>query len=111
MNATLFYRSFTKQTLPRRIGNLAVTVNRFADALEQHPERASGFMQEAMWFMEWIGTSLEPEQIHLLVASQRQMAHWRKNWDATVQNESNRQQAEQEARAMSQKFLQWAGLN
>lgn len=111
MNAMLFHRSFTKQTLPRRIGNLAVTVNRFADALEQHPDRASGFMQEAMWFMEWIGTNLEPEQINLLVITQRQMAHWRKNWHMTIQNESQRQQALQEARDMSQKFLQWAELN
>ncbi len=111
MNAAVFYQSFTKQTLPRRIGNLAVTVNRFADALEQHPERASSFMQEAMWFMEWIGTNLEPEQINLLITTQKQMVHWRKNWDLTMQNESKRQQAQQEARAMSQKFLQWAGLS
>jgi hypothetical protein len=111
MNPTLFYRSFTKQTLPKRIGNLAVTINRFADALAQRPEQAKNFMQEAMWFMEWIGTNLEPEKITLLIQSQRQLANWRHDWQVTIEEQSKLALAQSEARAMSQKFLSWAGLN
>jgi hypothetical protein len=111
MNPTLFYRSFTKQSLPKRIGNLAVTVNRFADAFEQRPEQASSFMQEAMWFMEWIGTNLEPDKINLMVKTQKQMAIWRKNWNLIIENESTLQNAQQEARVMGEEFLTWAGLN
>lgn len=111
MNATAFYRSFSRMPIQNRLGNLAVTLNRIADSLERHQNRdgTSGFVQEAMWFIEWLGNEVKPEQTEQIANLQRKLGRWRQDWERIWDSEKDCLVCQAQARAWSEKVLGWAG--
>jgi hypothetical protein len=113
MNAAMFYKSFSRLPIQARLGNLAVTINRLADSLEQHQnqEGTKGFAREAMWFIEWTALEVNLEIQTELIDMQRQLAKWARQWNDTWNTLEKSNKMKIETRIMSNKLLEWAGLN
>ncbi len=109
MNATTFYRSFSRIPIQNRIGNLAVTLNRIADSLERHQNIAGtkSYIQEAMWFIEWTNSESNLEQAEQMAQLQRELGSWRKNIDVIWDNPIKHAQTQTLAQEFSEKILGW----
>jgi hypothetical protein len=109
MNAAVFHKSFSRLPLNTRLGNLAVTINRVADSLEQHQnsDGTKGFVREAMWFIEWTAAELEPEHMKVLIDTQRTMGQWSKNWDDVWSDQSTVIKVREQAREIAQQLFSW----
>ena len=113
MNVTMFHKSFSRLPIQARLGNLAVTVNRLADSLEQHQnqEGTKVFAREAMWFIEWTASEVSTDLQGQLIDMQRQLARWNRYWNDTWNTLETSRQMQFETRLMSQKLLKLAGLS
>jgi hypothetical protein len=109
MNATVFYRSFSRIPIQNRIGNLAVTLNRIADSLERHQNIAGtkSYIQEAMWFIEWINPESNLEQAEQMAQLQRELGFWRKSIDLIWNDPIKQAQTQTLAREWSNRALEW----
>lgn len=112
MNATAFYRSFSRMPIQNRIGNLAVTLNRIADSLERHQNSAGtkSYIQEAMWFIEWTNLESNPEQAEQMAQLQRELGNWQKNIDVIWNDPVRQSRTQTLTREWSNRALQWAGM-
>jgi hypothetical protein len=113
VNATVFYKSFSRLPLQARLGNLAVTINRLADCLEKHQnqEGAKGFVRESMWFIEWTASELEFEHTEALVKIQRTMGNWFRQWESIWNDKNQSLEVQHQARAVSKKLFSWIQMD
>jgi hypothetical protein len=112
MNATAFYRSFSRIPVQNRIGNLAVTLNRIADSLERHQNSAGtkSYIQEAMWFIEWTSSETDPSRVEQMAMLQRELGNWRKNMDMIWDDPIKQSRTQTLVREWSEKVLEWARI-
>ena len=104
---------FLRHAQPRQFGNLSTNLNRIALYTDQGatPDQILYFINESKHFTEWTALDANLEiQIELL-EMQRQISRWTMLWNEVWNNLEKRQEMQAKARAMSEKLLEWAGLN
>jgi hypothetical protein len=75
---------FIKGPISRRLGNLAVNLNRVGVFAEKNtPESVRNLLDESIRFIEWTAAETPPEISEMLVQYQVQLAQWKLSWEKT----------------------------
>jgi hypothetical protein len=75
---------FIKDPISRRLGNLAVNLNRVGVFAEKNtPESVRNLLDESIQFIEWTAADTSPETTEILIRYQVQLAHWKLSWEKT----------------------------
>ncbi len=103
------YQNFMRYPFERRLGNLAVNFNRIAEYATQ-TDKALYFIQETKYLTDWCAIDSALETQLELQAAQRKLSKWSNHWEEISQTPEKTIQAQTEARAISQRLLEIAGL-
>jgi hypothetical protein len=102
---------FMRAPLERRLGNLSTNLNRISlyAAGDDSKKEVHYFIHESKHFIEWTADALTLEQTYELVRFQVRLSHWQRTWDSIWDDPAQRALVQAEAKAWSERLLQWAG--
>jgi hypothetical protein len=98
---------FVKDPISRRLGNLAVNLNRVSVFAEKNTsESVRNLLAESVRFIEWTAPETTPEVSEILVQYQVQLAQWQLTWATTWESQLQQQKVIAETKLMSDKILE-----
>jgi hypothetical protein len=100
---------YTRQSVPRRLGNLSSNLNRIATYSDGSFCKESIFelIRESQYFAEWTIADTPLEIILNLVEMQRQLARWKVHWDKTWEDPEQKLRMQHDAKQWSDKLIDW----
>lgn len=97
---------FIKDPLSRRLGNLAVNLNRVGVFAEKNSaESVRNLIGESVRFIEWSAVDTTPEVSETLVQFQVQLARWQLTWDNCWNDQAEQQKIISATKTMSEQVL------
>lgn len=97
---------FIKDPLSRRLGNLAVNLNRVGVFAEKNSaESVRNLIGESVRFIEWSAVDTTPEVSETLVQFQVQLARWQLTWDNCWNDQAQQQKIISATKTMSEQVL------
>ncbi len=98
---------FIKDPISRRLGNLAVNLNRVGVFAEKNtPESVRKLLDESIRVIEWTAMETIPETSEILVQYQVQLAQWKLSWANTWSTPSGRECIIARTKVMSDNILE-----
>ena len=105
MNRNAQKERFIKDPISRRLGNLAVNLNRIGVFAQKNTsESVRNLIGESVRFIEWTAMDTTPETTETLVEFQIQLSRWNQRWETVWTNES--QQIIERTKIMSDQILE-----
>jgi hypothetical protein len=103
---------YLRQSMPRRLGNLASNLNRIATYSNGSFSKESIFelIRESQYFAEWTANDASLELTLSIVDMQRQLARWKLHWDEVWQDKTRKVQMQEQAKLWSETMLEHSGL-
>ena len=103
---------FLRDPLPRRLGGLAATLGRISSSARNSsdPVIVLNLLDEARHFIEWTAAETEPETAAELVEMQTLLTLWQRAWQEASQHPKQRILLSMQAKAWSDKAVDFSGL-
>ncbi len=103
---------FLRDPLPRRLGGLAATLGRISSSARNSsdPVIVLNLLDEARHFIEWTAAETEPETAAELVEMQTLLTLWQRAWQEASQYPKQRILLSVQAKAWSDKAVDFSGL-
>ena len=103
---------FLRDPLPRRLGGLAATLGRISSSARNSsdPVIVLNLLDEARHFIEWTAAETEPETAAELVEMQTLLTLWQRAWQEASQSPKQRTLLSVQAKAWSDKAVDFSGL-
>ena len=103
---------FLRDPLPRRLGGLAATLGRISSSARNatDPNVVMYLLDEAKHLIEWTAADAEPETAAELVQMQTILTLWQRAWDEASKSPKQRLLLSVQAKAWSDKALDFSGL-
>lgn len=103
---------FLRDPLPRRLGGLAATFGRISSSARKStdPNMVATLLDEAKHLIEWTAAETEPETAAELVQMQTMITLWQRAWAEASQNPRQRILLSVQAKAWSDKAIDFSGL-
>ena len=103
---------FLRDPLPRRLGGLAATLGRISSSARNSsdPVIVLNLLDEARHFIEWTAAETEPETAAELVEMQTLLTLWQRAWQEASQSPKQRILLSVQAKAWSDKAVDFSGL-
>ena len=103
---------FLRDPLPRRLGGLAASLGRISSSARNStdPNTVKDLLDEAKHLIEWTAAETEPETAAELVQMQTMITLWQRAWDEASQNPKQRLLLSVQAKAWSDKAVDFSGL-
>lgn len=103
---------FLRDPLPRRLGGLAATFGRISSSARKStdPNMVATLLDEAKHLIEWTAADTEPETAAELVQMQTMITLWQRAWAEASQNPRQRILLSVQAKAWSDKAIDFSGL-
>ena len=97
---------FIKDPISRRLGNLAVNLNRVGVFAEKNSaESVRNLIGESVRFIEWSAADTAPEVSETLVQFQVQLARWQLTWNDCWNDQAQQQKIISATKTMSEQVL------
>lgn len=112
MNESILKLRFIQDTVPVRLGNIAVHLNRINSWLE-NPDNGNllySMIKETRLFIEWTTPDMEAEQATQLNHLERYLARCLSDWDKIWNDAEQKNKLSEEVSNWSEKVLQISGL-
>lgn len=112
VNKEKLHQRFMRDSLERRLGNLAATLGRISSSARDSntPNIVSDLLDEAKHLIEWTAADMESEKAAELVQMQRLITLWQKSWESSYNEKPLRILLAAQAKDWSDKALQSSGL-
>ncbi len=102
---------YLRQSIPMRLGSVAANLARIASFVEIPANAAvESRLDESKAFIEWAAPDLDIDTAARLVDIQRGLARWHFAWPQAQNDANERSKLAEQARAWSDKVLDWSGL-
>ncbi len=97
---------FIKDPISRRLGNLAVNLNRVGVFAEKNSaDSVRNLLGESVRFIEWSAADTAPEVSETLVEFQVQLARWQLTWDDCWNDQARQRKIISATKTMSEQVL------
>ena len=112
INKEKLHERFMRDSVERRLGNLAATLGRISSSARDSntPNTVSDLLDEAKHLIEWTAADTESEIAAELVQIQRLITLWQKSWKSAFGERSQRILLATQAKQWSDLALQSSGL-
>lgn len=112
MNRAALRDRYMRDALPVRLGGLAANLAR-VESFSTHPDHGDAvarLLEESKFFIEWTAPGLTLERQVELLALQRAIAQWQRDWAQTWADPERRAAAAGRAGGWSRRVLAMSGL-